>query len=139
METKRCFVCKKRKPLEQFNRKATTTDGLQGKCKSCSSDMSKEHYRRNRGDYIARNKRYRQEFLDRINEYKSGKPCADCGGSFHFCAMDFDHLDPTKKVAPIARLRVLGSWTRVLDEIEKCELVCANCHRVRSYNRSRVI
>lgn len=60
------------------------------------------------------------------------RPCADCGGTFPPCVMDFDHLDPTTKVAPVALLR---GTQQLLIEIAKCEVVCANCHRVRTWKR----
>lgn len=60
-------------------------------------------------------------------------PCADCGFQFASVAMDFDHVHGVK-TAGIAQM---GSWSRekVLTEIAKCELVCANCHRTRTHTR----
>jgi hypothetical protein len=59
-------------------------------------------------------------------------PCADCGGRFHFAAMDFDHRPGTTKVASIADITTVE---RLRAEVAKCDLVCANCHRVRTFNR----
>lgn len=62
------------------------------------------------------------------------RPCADCGGRFPAVCMDFDHRDPAGKTAGIAAL-VGGKYSMatILAEIEKCDLVCANCHRIRTH------
>ncbi len=77
--------------------------------------------------YKTRRFEYHRAILD---ELKSSTPCLDCGGTFQPCQMDFDHLDPKFKVATIARL-VEGPTELLLNEIEKCHLICANCHRIR--------
>lgn len=65
-----------------------------------------------------------------LDELKSTTPCLDCGGSFQPCQMDFDHTGESDKVANIARLAG-GSTKLLVEELRKCHLVCANCHRVR--------
>lgn len=74
----------------------------------------------------------RQQFHSKIAQLKTG-PCTDCGGHFPAVAMDFDHVE-TGKVDTIARLRG-SSWDKVEAELSKCELVCANCHRIRTQAR----
>lgn len=66
---------------------------------------------------------------------KKNNPCEDCGGMFHPCAMDFDHVKGEKLYA-VSEL-VLRAWSfeKIQEEIDKCELVCANCHRLRTYLR----
>lgn len=64
----------------------------------------------------------------------------DCGKRFPTVCMDFDHRDPSTKKHNVSRMTVRGSERLLLDEIAKCDLVCANCHRVRSakvWGRSR--
>ena len=63
-----------------------------------------------------------------------GRPCTDCGGSFPYYVMDFDHLGD--KVALISRMTTYGP-EQVLAEVAKCDLVCANCHRIRTFGRLR--
>lgn len=67
-----------------------------------------------------------------LAELKSG-PCADCGNRFHPVAMDFDHRDPAEKSFQISKGP--KNLQRVLAEIAKCDLVCANCHRVRTWTK----
>jgi 5-methylcytosine-specific restriction endonuclease McrA len=62
-------------------------------------------------------------------------PCADCHQTFHPEAMEFDHVRG-EKGKNISRLVVQRTPTKKLDEeLAKCDLVCANCHRVRTYER----
>lgn len=62
------------------------------------------------------------------------KPCMDCGGSFPPCAMDFDHRPDEVKLFGVGQA-VCRSWKKVLAEIAKCDLICANCHRIRTKER----
>jgi len=73
--------------------------------------------------------------IEWVNEYKPAMGCADCGvtGLPAVC-YDFDHLDPSTKVKSISRMvyagRTIGAIRR---EADKCEVVCANCHRIRTW------
>jgi len=58
----------------------------------------------------------------------------DCGGVFSQCAMDFDHRDPSNKVRAVTRM-INGSIDRMLAEAAKCDIVCVNCHRLRTFER----
>jgi hypothetical protein len=64
-------------------------------------------------------------------------PCADCGGRFHPAAMSFDHLPGSIKVLDIASIVRRGSVGLAVTEMEKCEIVCANCHAIRTFERRR--
>ena len=59
----------------------------------------------------------------------------DCGGSFPPVCMDFDHVRGEKLFNIGSEARGGVGWERILAEVAKCELVCANCHRIRTYNR----
>ena len=72
-------------------------------------------------------------------ELKS-KPCTDCGNYFDSCCMDFDHLEPSLKTCDIAHLfSRCCSKERISKELEKCELVCSNCHRIRTKDRNLIL
>lgn len=61
------------------------------------------------------------------------KPCQDCGDQFPPCCMDFDHVRG-EKITTVTRLINFGySREAILAEIAKCDLVCANCHRIRHF------
>jgi hypothetical protein len=59
-------------------------------------------------------------------------PCADCGVRYDTCAMDFDHRDPATKRYTVSRMICRASTAAILDEAAKCDIVCANCHRLRT-------
>lgn len=59
----------------------------------------------------------------------------DCGVSYPYYVMDFDHRDPTTKESIVNRLVGCGSWKRLRAEVDKCDVVCSNCHRERTHSR----
>lgn len=97
----------------------------------------REHYKQNKDLYKERakesNKKARAKRVRLIRELKESTPCTDCGVSYPYWVMDFDHLED--KEANIGRLASNGSMKKLVAEIEKCEIVCANCHRDRTHAR----
>lgn len=94
-----------------------------------------------------RARRYRQEgrWRDAGNKAQAlkawmmelkSRPCADCGGNFDVCCMDFDHRVGTVKSYNVGSM-FAHHYSRELiqAELDKCDLVCANCHRIRTRNR----
>lgn len=84
--------------------------------------------------------RHTRSFRDRrdvrnknvINALKAN-PCMDCNGVFPPECMDFDHKPGNVKLFDISKATC--TVVKLLAEVEKCELVCANCHRIRTKNR----
>jgi len=73
-----------------------------------------------------------------LNAYKLKRRCADCGYRRHPEALQFDHRDPASKTFVVSRM-IGRSWKLILAEIEKCDVVCANCHAIRTArNRTEV-
>ncbi len=72
----------------------------------------------------------RRDFVRRLKEV----PCTDCGVEYPHYVMDFDHVRG-EKIGNINVLRTRRSIESLMDEIDKCEIVCANCHRVRTFER----
>lgn len=97
-------------------------------------DYFKTWYAKNRTAELARIRVMREERRTFIDSIKLGRGCTDCGYCEHAVALDFDHVEG-KKVGHIGTLASRVSMTRLLAEIEKCEVVCANCHRVRTETR----
>jgi hypothetical protein len=75
--------------------------------------------------------RYHADILDQLRSV----PCANCGGRFAQCAMDFDHRDPATKTRAVTRMISNAGLARILAEVAKCDIVCANCHRLRTFRR----
>lgn len=71
--------------------------------------------------------------LKEIYNLMKSKPCADCGNSFPPECMDFDHRDGEKKVCNVSQ--VLSNQELFWNEIPKCDLICACCHRMRTKRR----
>jgi len=63
------------------------------------------------------------------------RPCQDCGLEFHPCVMDFDHRDGASKRYTVSRMIGRAGSARILAEVAKCDIVCANCHRDRTFRR----
>lgn len=75
----------------------------------------------------------RSKRFELVRQIKS-VPCMDCKNSYPSECMDFDHVKGDK-VEKISQMVMHGKWEDVLIEIEKCEIVCSNCHRIRTKMR----
>lgn len=81
-------------------------------------------------------KKIRERNRDYVRNIKESNPCTDCNEFYHYSQMDFDHLNDKKH--SIARLsNSEASIKTIKTEIGKCELVCSNCHRLRTWIRSQ--
>ena len=80
----------------------------------------------------------RQQLRAKLHAAKR-KPCADCEHEYKPYVMDFDHRPNEKKSFVISTAASQGSygWERIQQEIDKCDVVCANCHRERTYGDER--
>lgn len=101
------------------------------RCGRCRAEEPLAHFHRRRGG------ERHAEFVEWYLALKDGKPCADCGQSYHPAAMQWDHLPGEAKLASVADLCRENNRRCVLEEIAKCELVCANRHAVRTFQRQR--
>ena len=74
-----------------------------------------------------------QDKITKAVEYKGNK-CCKCGGSFHQAVYDFHHIDGSTKDACIGHMtHNCRPWTVIQEELDKCEMLCANCHRVEHF------
>ena len=90
-------------------------------------------YEANKAKVAAKKERKRQRLRELVRAAKD-RPCADCGVRYPYYVMDLDHVDGEKAMI-VSKLVNFGAVGRVLAEIEKCEAVCANCHRIRTWSR----
>lgn len=137
-EFKRCPRCATVKPRSAFARAKNRADGLQSYCRECRADLDHEKYQLAVGRTFPRRTRtvyaYSREAW--LRSLKTGRPCTDCGRVFDAQVMQWDHLPQYEKIGDIA-----GSWAGrteqdILNEIAKCELVCTNCHIMRTFARN---
>lgn len=109
-----CPKCNTTKPIESFYK---TNKKYQSYCKSCNHNHT-----------VERQKKFKQQCID----YKGGK-CQKCNYNKCFAALEFHHLDPTKKDFTIGHLKNHSFKNSIKEELDKCILVCANCHREIHY------
>lgn len=134
MEKHRCTTCRRWKPASAFN--ASFLARSSKICRACKAEYNRSWYRRNKETHKRNvrknNARYLAAAQQLLKRLKS-EPCADCGRRFPPVAMDFDHVSGVKREI-VSRLK-LHSQRRLLEEIAKCEVVCAVCHRIRTARR----
>jgi len=83
---------------------------------------------------LKRNKKNRVPLAKFIRESKDNKPCSDCKREFRYYVLDFDHVgEKSFLISTAAKAGV--SLERIAAEIAKCDIVCANCHRERTFKR----
>lgn len=118
METKICSKCGKELPIDQFNWRNKAKGTRRAECKECHSSYMKQKY---------------QEKKNEIQTLKSQLCCAKCGDSRGY-VLDFHHINPEEKENTIARMTSNNyELNKVYDEIKKCIVLCANCHREFHY------
>lgn len=127
-----CNRCGIEKEFDEFNKRTKSKDGYNAFCKECNKQYLKEHYTQNKQYYVDKAKVNQNKIVEYVRQLKN-VPCLDCKISYPHYTMDFDHL--VGKEFNISKMvRVLG-LNKLLNEIAKCEIVCANCHRERTYQR----
>lgn len=109
---KLCRRCDTIKEAKDFYRRRKGTD-LSPYCKSCSCEQT-----------VERQRRLKQEAIN----YLGGK-CKRCGYDKCQAAFDFHHRDPSEKEFTLAHLKTTAFNDKIKKELDKCDLLCANCHR----------
>lgn len=131
--SKVCSRCKAEKPTSQFNFRARATRIRHSYCRDCGKELTRSHYRRNKRAYLDRNTRTYARHRELVRSAKS-RPCADCGIQYPYYVMDFDHREGAGKSFILSEAQRATSKSLLL-EINKCDVVCANCHRERTHRR----
>lgn len=107
--SKVCTMCGRDKPLGEYYKKGRW---LHSACRECTNKESTEQQRRRKAEAVA---------------YKGGR-CLRCGYAGSVAVFDFHHVEPDKKLFEIARMKK-RSFGFIKAELDKCVLLCANCHR----------
>jgi len=110
---KKCTKCGILKPINLFYKRRTkTSNNSQSYCMDCSNELNRERFKRNKQDAV---------------DYKGGK-CSICGYNKCVDALDFHHINPEEKDVDSRRIK---GWSKEKrnKELDKCILVCSNCHR----------
>lgn len=118
MEKKICTSCNEEKLISEFYERKNRKTGS-SLCRKCFNKYCTN--------------RWIQRKIQAI-EYK-GNSCVDCKISYPnapYVIFDFHHLDPEQKDTDWTKLR-LRSWDKIVIELDKCDLLCSNCHRIRHH------
>lgn len=130
---KTCSCCHKQKDKQDYSNNATRKDGLQDFCKECAKVKQALYYRDNSEYYKRKSREKKKNISEIIKKIKSETPCFDCGQKYPYYVMDFDHISDKK--IEISKISNKGSLSLFKTELDKCQIVCSNCHRIRTYNR----
>lgn len=131
---KTCTKCKEEKMLEEFYKDSKSKDGKSRWCGACLRSARNANYATAAGKAKndAYGKRMREKNRIFLFEYMLEHPCVDCGEG-NPIVLEFDHKDPAEKSFGIGGSGMLfKSWNTVLKEIEKCDVRCANCHKIKT-------
>ena len=122
-----CKKCNKKKNVEEFQSKNKTKGTIHSWCANCLNEQKKKHYNENKNLIIEKIKKRKEELRDFVKSFK--KECTKCGYNKTYWALDFHHKDPSEKEELIGKTVIRGwSKERIKKEIDKCIVVCKNCH-----------
>jgi hypothetical protein len=90
---------------------------------------------KDRDTLYAKQKEHRIKMREKLLQYLLENPCVECGESDPR-VLDFDHIDPSTKTKTVSRfLAGHAGWDKIMSEIDKCRVLCANCHRRHTYKQ----
>jgi len=128
---RKCSKCLKELHLDKFSKNASRKDGLNERCKDCCNQYIREHYKKNKQYYKNKAKESDKRQTERnkkiIKDIKEKSCCIKCGES-HPATLDFHHINQNEKEFTIAA-GLSKSLKSLKKEIDKCIVLCSNCHR----------
>lgn len=134
-----CNKCMVEKEIVEFAFKRKEKNERRKICKDCCHKYQKIHYQKNKNWYIKRAKTNGKKQRERnqlyLLDYLKSKKCIDCGNN-DVRVLEFDHQRGVDKKNNIADMMHHFSWKKILEEIEKCDIRCANCHRIKTMKQT---
>ena|SRR5882757_4046674 len=128
-EGKRCRKCNEFVWLGEFSSNKRAKDDLQYYCRSCNNSYSATP------EYLTIRRGKQQDTRLKVDAVKLAAGCVDCGYKAYAAALDFDHRPDEVKSFNISQSR-WKSWPDLESEMAKCDVRCANCHRVMTARRA---
>lgn len=107
--------------------------GTSQRCSFCKNEKMRAYTEDHRTELNAKRRATYNRMRELLHKLKS-VPCADCGGKFDPVCMDFDHRDSATKMGKLSNMHHHGE-AAILAEVAKCDVVCSNCHRLRTYRK----
>ena|SRR5579863_2121946 len=133
MQMKVCPRCRMLMPVSKFNRRRS--GGPSAYCTICQRAYCREHYLANSALHNkrrhVRTQESRRALRALVAEYREGKRCVDCGEQDKV-VLEFDHVRGVKRGEISTMIRNGVTRSAMVDELNKCEIRCANCHRRRT-------
>lgn len=123
-----CIVCKVEKTDNEFNWRNKQLDIRKNHCRVCDREMRKRSYEKHKEKSILAVRDRTNTIKEQFRQWKSTLNCQICSETEEVC-LDFHHIDPTTKEAGVAKLLERGSKLQIIQEINKCVVLCACCHR----------
>lgn len=128
---RQCSKCGLTLPLSEYQVRSADKGTYRGVCRECRRVYNSSYYRANAEKYKQCRKenqpRYRQQRRELLQEYLRNRECIDCGERDPM-VLEFDHVRG-EKFGNIGTMLSRYCWARIVRELEKCEVRCANCHR----------
>ena len=121
METKVCSSCHQEKLISEFYAQPNHKHGVMSLCKECFNKFCMERWKQRKTTYIR----------------QLGGKCQSCGlelNNYNSAVFDFHHTNPQEKEYVWTKLRLFSN-SRIQNELAKCQLLCANCHRLAHYGQ----
>lgn len=136
---KTCTACKQELPLEAFGKNKANKDGLNYTCRPCTNQRMRDNHKKRVSDPEKLNK-HNERIRLRAQARKAhivhrvfGGHCYDCGEAYPDCVFDFHHEGEEKQANP-SQLIGRNMMKEAFAELEKCVMLCANCHRMRHFH-----
>ena len=130
----RCSKCKKIKSKRSFHKSCNKPTKYNTSCKVCRAFFAKTKYKKDHKKVKQKQRIYYNKMKKRAVEYLGGK-CILCGSVFHSCCYDFHHKDPTQKETKLSA-KLNCTFEIIKKELDKCELLCSNCHRLKHFKEN---
>lgn len=134
MESKICSKCKKELSIDNFRWKNKSLGKLHSQCKNCQKEAEKIRYtlsKERQNNVLSTAIKQKQQNIELVDKYKQCG-CQKCGEKRPYL-MEFHHINPQNKKNTIAHMIKSSSLQNLKEEIEKCVVLCANCHREFHY------
>lgn len=133
--TKFCPTCRVEKDVREFGSDKARADGLQSQCRVCKKAIQNKWYEKNKAIHVARVVKRRREveaeMIWAVLVYLKTHPCVDCGES-NPVVLEFDHVRGNKLNDVCNLIKRGRCWENIYAEIQKCEVRCCNCHRIKT-------
>jgi hypothetical protein len=136
MGNKKCTSCNEIKSLVSYAYRSKKNNTRKYRCKECDKKERREYYLKNKSriisDVLGRNEGIKNRNKKFIWDYLENNPCVDCGEN-NPIVLEFDHRDGVEKTNCVSIMSANKvSINNLIKEINKCDVRCANCHKIRT-------